>query len=394
MKYSIKFEVPPVGHVTEYHAESHTVTVMSREFISSEDGDQFIQRLEGFPGKILEMLPDGARTVPANISTMVVTIEKDGSADVYINDPSIRSVVSLKQPHSASPGAPVFQDDILNVERVALGDIEVKNHQGFLIYFYVSWRRALFYDLEPLASGGQSLRTYDMEAMLGAYHTYLHFQDVFRVNQSEWETLIAQRWFPFRALPTELVKSMIAVIREGRDIDEMLSDIHSQVSRLIDDMLARWSLSPVVGDSLEILRNSVERFKADDYVSSSSIIYPRIEGVMRQLHGQSATTNRPNFRSFIRSTVSFDGHSERMYSTLIPKRFLEYLENVIFASFQPGVAAPASRHSIAHGVVSPNDLDLKAAMLGILAFDQVCLFAGGATGAALGTAVGWRMMQG
>ena len=42
MKYKIKFENPPIGHAAEYNAETRTVSVTAREFLSSEDGDLLI----------------------------------------------------------------------------------------------------------------------------------------------------------------------------------------------------------------------------------------------------------------------------------------------------------------------------------------------------------------
>ena len=63
------------------------VEIVLREFRSSEDGDLFISRLEGFPMQVLNLIRQKYKTViwESNISNMVAIIRKDKSATVFIN---------------------------------------------------------------------------------------------------------------------------------------------------------------------------------------------------------------------------------------------------------------------------------------------------------------------
>jgi hypothetical protein len=59
------------------------------------------------------------------------------------------------------------------------------------------------------------------------------------------------------------------------------------------------------------------------------------------------------------------------YSRLLPQKFVEYIEQIYFANFVPGVPTPVSRNTVSHGVASAADFSLKAATIGLLIIDQI-----------------------
>ena len=56
MPYEIKFDKPPAGHAVSAARAEETVSVQASEFISTEDGQHFISRVEGFPSEVLSLL--------------------------------------------------------------------------------------------------------------------------------------------------------------------------------------------------------------------------------------------------------------------------------------------------------------------------------------------------
>lgn len=69
---------------TSSGAEGTPVRVAVREFTSSEDGELFISRLEGFPSQLLGLLP--GHVLPSTIDHLVAVIRRDRSATVWVNE--------------------------------------------------------------------------------------------------------------------------------------------------------------------------------------------------------------------------------------------------------------------------------------------------------------------
>src|SRR5205807_3590384 len=105
------------------------------------------------------------------------------------------------------------------------------------------------------------------------------------------------------------------------------------------------SFSPHV----DIFERAVERYRADDFVSCTALLFPRIEGLMRTHHtslGVAAPPSPPNLAATaVASKISNDK------CLLLPHKFTSYLQEVYFANFNPVAQdIDVSRHSVAHGV--------------------------------------------
>ena len=57
MPFEIVLDGLPAGYALEAAKQGDSVTTASREFVSSEDGDHFVSRLEGFPNDVFAQLP-------------------------------------------------------------------------------------------------------------------------------------------------------------------------------------------------------------------------------------------------------------------------------------------------------------------------------------------------
>ena len=151
MPYEIKLENPPAGYAMMAARANEQVQVCFREFTSTEDGQHFIQRLEGLPSTILKSLPTEIR--PSSVDNMLAICDRDGQATVYVNELKLQAAVRAARPVKA--GENVLKDHIADIARLDVG-VQVPDDAGFLFIFSIDWRKGLFYDFGPLAARGGS----------------------------------------------------------------------------------------------------------------------------------------------------------------------------------------------------------------------------------------------
>ncbi len=93
MSVEIDLENPPAGYLLSSVKEGEEAQIAYREFTSTEDGQHFIQRLEGLPNDILQRLP--SQTSPSQVDHLLAICRRDGKADVYVNELDIHMNIRL-----------------------------------------------------------------------------------------------------------------------------------------------------------------------------------------------------------------------------------------------------------------------------------------------------------
>lgn len=374
MPFEIKFDKLPAGYLASVN-EDGEAEVIVREFVSSEDGDLFISRLEGFPTQIVSMLPLDAGISPGQIHHMLMILRRDKTATVYVNELKLISTIrfSGRIRSSVRAGDPIYDDDILDIEKLSPEGIVIPADAGFLFIFSAGWRKGLFYDLSPISDTG-SIRTYNIDTTLGRYFAYLNFQHLFKLSEDDWKLLFDQQWFPFTSLKTGTCKQLLNNVKHRQQVDNLLGKIASEVKESSDSMLVRWKSSSYISPSYNLLQQAMNRYLEEDFISATSIIYPQIEGVMRRVYYASNPPKRVKASKLAIHTVQSRLGGDNEHSMLLPLKFSQYLQDVYFANFDPNQPAVMSRNSLAHGVADPEDYSLKAATIGILTLDQIFYF--------------------
>ena len=92
MPYEITLEAAPAGYAGTSAKANECVQIIFREFTSTEDGQHFIERLEGGVDPILRQLP--TQVPPSNIDHMLAISWRSGRTTVYINELDIKGAVS------------------------------------------------------------------------------------------------------------------------------------------------------------------------------------------------------------------------------------------------------------------------------------------------------------
>ena len=369
MPFSIDFGNPPSGYAVTAARAGEQVAICSQEFTSSEDGQYFIKRLEGFPSEILQQITPPIR--PSQVDNMLAICHGDGKGVVYVNELVLQPELRAALPVEA--GTVITKDAIADVERLNLG-VQIPDDAGFLFVFSVGWRKGLFYDFVPI-SPTHLPRPYDIDVALGQALCHVLFQERFSISDKEWDSLFAEKWFPFVGLRNDSIDMLINCVRYNRNPDERLEDIVCEVKDRAPQMLDSWRKRPSFESHLEILERAIERFQGDDYMSCTALLVPRIEGILRTQHASIGAGTNPTSKNLAETAVVAKVENDN--SLLLPRRFKAYLDDVYFANFNPSdTEIEVTRHSVAHGVASASSFDKKSALIHILVVHQLFYFLG------------------
>ena len=367
MPYEINLEKPPLGYTMAPARLGESVPVSFREFTSTEDGQLFITKLEGIPDTVLQRLP--TETLPSSVDNMLAIFHHDGKTMVYVNELKLEAALRAARP--VTGGERVYRDDIADVEWLDLG-VQVPRDAGFLFIFSIGWRKGLFYDFEPIGPNREP-RLYDIARVLGQAYCHVLFQERFSISDLEWSRLLQAKWFPFVGLSNQTIESLVSHVRNGWEPDEKLDDIVAEVKTRSTQMLNSWRDHPSFLPHIEMLERAVERFQNDDPMSCTSLLYSRIEGILRTHHNSLGTPIEPSQDNLSDLAVAAKSATEKCL--LLPHRFNAYLRDIYFANFDP--ASPVidvSRNSVGHGVASVAKFDQKSAAIGILIVHQLFYF--------------------
>lgn len=167
---------------------------------------------------------------------------------------------------------------------------------------------------------------------------------------------------------------MMRHAKEKSNIDDLLPDIANNVKKVLTENNPIDFSSPYFTEHADLLKTAIERYLADDHISCTSIIYPRIEGLMRTFHRTEGKAGSFCSENLTKVVVEHQEESRIAYSLLLPRKFKDYLDEVYFANFTPGSVPDVGRHTVAHGEVSSKDFNLKSSTIGLLIIFQLTLF--------------------
>jgi len=368
----ITFNELPAGYAENTGRAGDKMIVSLSGFFSSEDGDDLITRLEGFPQEIVSLIPSKSPILPSMINSLLALIRRDKTATVYLNE--VRTVMHTRIKGGCKKGDPISADQILDIGRITFEGIEIPRDVGIAYVFSAGWRRGFFYDLAPLHGETVQPRGYNVQELIGSLYSYLFFQQRFRISETMWNTFFQQRWFPFAYLNNSILKRMISHAEKNWNIDEILPKIADNVRQLLKENNPINKSSPYFAEHADLFDHAIERYLADDHISCASILYPRIEGLMRTYHRTKRHTSRPTARNLAKVVIEHHQDQRTSHSLLLPGRFNSYLKKVYFAQFTPGTAPDTGRHTVAHGEARADDFNLKSSTIGFLIIFQLTLF--------------------
>jgi hypothetical protein len=373
MPRQIQLDYLPAGYAMGVAAKGESVSVRRKEFLTSEDGNEFITRLEGVSACFASVFGPGG-TPPSQVDHFLAVLHPDRSATVYCNELHIVALMRVKRvsPPEVRAGEAVYPDDIADIEEAELRDaqdrpVEIPDECGVVLILSRGWRKCLFYDYSVLPPG-VSRRTDHLPRLFGHFLARLWFQEMYSITDEQWGRLLGWGWFPFVGLKHADRKKLLNWASCDRDPKPVLEEISRSFAADLDARLEAWKRYDLLNRQMDFLNAAKDRYKADDYLSCISLLYPRIEGVMRLLFADENSGERPNQGTMVTNLVE----NQHAHSVLLPNRFEEYLKKVYFRGFDVAAGqVPLSRHSHGHGVSASVDYDLVRASVGFMVLDQL-----------------------
>jgi hypothetical protein len=364
--YKLKLNQAPAGFAGKSADHGDKVTLILREFLSSEDGKEFTNRLEGWPNELLQIAGKG-NTRASQVDHMLVHFSREGECFVFVNE--LKITIKTRVQRDVAKGSAVMSDDIVDITEFRFDDVEIPPEHGVLVVFSCGWRKGVYFDFGPI-DPSQGNRTYSLWKILGNQYNYVMFQELHSLTDEEWSILFSEKWFPFIGLKLKTLKTLIGWIRSGYQAEKILSlavkDVKSSLSRL----QSRWNRYADLKEHRAILDIAAERFNSEDWVSCNSILYPRIEGILRAI--AKSSNNKVTSQSKMAGIpLIVSGLTPENNSRLFPRQFNRYLSEVYFKSFDPDKPAGISRNSIGHGVAPDTEFSEQSATIGFLIIEQI-----------------------
>lgn len=362
----VDFDLPEriAGFAEEAARSRESLPVVFKDLSSSEDGVAFLVRLEQVHSAVFSRIPGLPQ--PAQIASIIVSIAPSLRARAFVNEP-MQGSMRLKR--TVEAGAGVTLDDILDVDRLRLSQPVSPDHAVISLLSH-GWRRSLYFDFSPLHVPPVPI-AYDFERALGIQHAALLFQHRNRLSESAWQRVLAEGWFPFAFFSEQTITHFIGHAEAGWPIQELLDD-GTMDADLVDasTKAPAFFAQSIFEPHMPVLKHAFDRFGAGDYISACSILYPRIEGVLRMLQ-VSMTPRAFKLPELIESVTTTGGPSFH----LMPARFASFLTETVFRNFSdPRVEDHLSRHTIAHGVARSGTFNRKAAAVAMLTLLQLALY--------------------
>ena len=166
------------------------------------------------------------------------------------------------------------------------------------------------------------------------------------------------------------MRRIIVDLKNEENIDDhFLSDIAEKLKSRIIQTAAGWTTLDFYKPHSEIIDRAIERYINNDYISAASILYPRIEGILRSMRDNSNKSQKEMSKAVVTNYMEKYPHSSSL-----PSLFERYLQQIYFANFDPANPSDISRNTVSHGVAPVSLFNLKSSTIGLLVIEQICSF--------------------
>ncbi|WIF69694.1 hypothetical protein QN096_11320 [Metapseudomonas otitidis] len=363
MPFKAQYEQPPMGYALNTALPNQDCEIIYKDFLSSENGLTLVRAQESLLSPLLALLPNQPK--PHEINTLLAIYEPDSTVTIYCNE--LKPEILVRAREGVSLGQAVNSKHIAAVEKVNLG-VEIENDKGFIFFFHFGWHAGLVFDFGPHAVKDYARGT-DLNVELAHCYNRLICASVSSMSEDDWTVLFGARWFPFIGLEESTIRALIDWIRKGNDDRELATIFKADLDRRLPEIKKLWYSSDLIKPHQSFLDTALERYYAGDYISANSILYPRIEGILRDL---TTATDNAGFRQKPLSRVGERNYQHTYTSRVLPIRFGNYLEEVYFKDFKPSDPTHSlGRNTVSHGVADAREFDLKSVAIGFFVVEQI-----------------------
>lgn len=335
-------------------------------YVSTDDGERFIARVEAIVDGVLQHLPVGKRIPPSQIDHVLAVLRRDGTATVYMNE--LRFTAMVRAVRGIAARSLVTKDDIVEIDRLEFDGVEIPDDCGIVFLMSVGWRKGLFYDFGPLHPGPRP-RSFNPLVAFGQVQAHLLFQERHRITDQAWENLFREGWYPFLALGCDLIQELVSHAEAGWDLGEFVEKARARILPLLSSWMEMWRKHPAFAPHIDLLGTALDHFIKGEYAACVALAYPRIEGLLRSYFRFIKNPGKPTDAKMLEAATA----DTPDMSIVIPHRFVEYLTEVYFKHYDPRLGPPAelSRHAAAHGDAPAATYNSKSAVVTLLAIHHL-----------------------
>lgn len=361
----LTFEMTPIHGISVTLAfDGDLCTIQVEGFYSTEDGGQFIDRLEEMSRTFLNR----AGIMASQIDNFLLILDKKNQATLYCNEFIFTPLVRANRIMDA--GEHVHEDDLVDFEALELftrdkKKVVIPEDCGVIFMFSIGWRKALYFNFTPLHPNASEKLT-EMPQVFGRLFGHLFFQEKTKLKDEQWKRLFAWGWFPFVGMTKKELGQCAAWTEQDRYPKGPVLEVCKRFQKKIPLLIQSWKTRPEFEVHLPFIEAAWATLQQGNFISTVQTLMPRIQGIM---HG---ILNRKAGQKYLADGV-VKNHDPR--SLLMPEKFKEYLLTCYFHDFNMETGdCPLARHSIAHGVSDAADYDEIAATLPFFIFDQIFFF--------------------
>ncbi|EHU0328794.1 hypothetical protein QX213_03925 [Vibrio vulnificus] len=368
--YQIKLNEILAGYSLSTSQGGELVSVQYRGFVLQSEGREFIRKAEGVVNRILSKLP--VSISPNDVKTLVVIINKNLEADVYINECDVIAEAVISK--SVNKGDPVTKNDLYHIHSVNLSDIKFPSDCSYIILLTNGWDRVFYYDFGPtIGSDEKKLIDYDVNRFLGLGLSASLFFEMFDLSSKEWEKIINTGWFPFSYLTYEQQENLINHIKYDWDMSSIIDGINDTFIGGKDEWLEALNANEAIRKHLNLVSKALTHHMNGDYESAIHLLYPRLEALLREDFISKNPGMQGRKQQILANHIgtNISGYSHHL-SRYFPEKFSEFILKSYFKDFDPDVESDfVSRNSLSHGSVGDSALTLSSSIVGFLILDQI-----------------------
>lgn len=359
------------GLVEELAFDGDQVKVIKHAFVTSDEA-RFVTILENAMGlfdsvfKSISMMPE------YSLYRFVALISPDLDAEILWNQ-DLEMIASIRPKRALEAGSSVYKDDIAECSSLTLRRsgsseaIDVPPDHSLVVLIPWGWRRGLYFDFKK---PGDPPRDATLQQIGGYLVSRLLFQEMYSASDEQWTWLNEHGMFPFAWMGENDRKLVLGAAAQERMPDAFLDELCGRFRTSLDSRIEGWFKQPLIKAQEPFIRTAIGHYKVDDHISCVSVLYPRIEGIMRALH-MIKGSGKPKQESMPATTVQ----SIPEHSALMPLQFRNFLRSYYFNNFDEATGDVAlSRNTVGHGVSNPADHNLRTASLGFMIIDQISYY--------------------